>query len=196
MIHQRRQSGLTLIEMVVFIIVVGVALAGVVLVLNQSVASSADPLIRKQALSIAESLLTEIEQQPFTYCDLQDANIETATSTAGCTGGLAASQDIGGGAAGSAITGPMPNTESRGHATNPFDNVADYGGWSMNNVTDVTGTHAMAGYNAVVQITRAGGVAPFAALPAAAVLRIGVTVSSGRESVSVVGYRFRYAPNS
>lgn len=190
-----RQSGLTLVEMVVFIVIVSVALAGVILVLNQSVRGSADPMIRKQALSIAESLLTEILQQPFSYCDPQDVNVETATSTAGCTGGLAASQDIGGGVTGSVVTGPMPNTETRGSATDPFDNVADYGGWSMNNVTDITGANAMPGYNASVRITRAGGAAPFVSIPADAALRVEVTVAAGRESVTLVGHRLRYAPN-
>lgn len=187
-----RQSGLTLIELVVFIVIVSVALAGVMLVLNTAVRGSADPVVRKQALAIAESLLAEIEQQPFTYCDPDDANAQTAASAAGCA---TTSQNGAGGAAGSAVIGPMPNTETRGHPLTPFDNVADYGGYAQNNVTDITGANPMNGYNATVVMTRAGGVAPFATLPVDAVLRIAVTVTGGRENVTLVGYRFRYAPN-
>src|SRR2546426_10734471 len=79
--HQR---GLTLIELLVFIIVVSVAIVGVLAVLNFTVRHSADPLVRKQVIAIAESILTEIEQQPFTYCDPDDDFASTATSTAGC----------------------------------------------------------------------------------------------------------------
>ena len=60
------QSGLTLIELIIFIVVIGVGIAGITLTYNTVVRHSADPMQRKQALSIAESLLLEIEQQPFT----------------------------------------------------------------------------------------------------------------------------------
>lgn len=50
---------MTLIELVMFIVIVGVGLAGVLSSLNISVKSSADPIQPKQALTIAESLLEE-----------------------------------------------------------------------------------------------------------------------------------------
>ena len=150
--NKHDQSGLTLIELVMFIVIVSVALTGVVMVLNTAVRGSADPVVRKQALAIAESLLTEIEQQPFTYCDPQDF---------------------------------------------PYDNVADYGNFSMNPVIDITGANLMNGYSAKVAMTRAGNAAPFTAITdPAAVLRIAVTVTNGGTSVTLVGYRFRYAPNN
>lgn len=191
--NRHLQSGLTLIELVVFIVIVSVALAGVLLVLSTAVRNSADPMLHKQALTLAEGLLAEIEQQPFTYCDPDDPNAQSATSTAACTGGAAGSQDRNGGALGP-VNVPAATAESRTSATAPFDNVADYAGFSMSNVTDITGANAMAGYDVSVGITRAGGTAPFAALPADAVLRIEVTVTSAHESFSLVGYRFRYAP--
>jgi MSHA pilin protein MshD len=194
--NKSRLAGLTLIELIMFILVVSIALVGVLMVMNTAVRGSADPLVRKQALAIAESLLTEIEQQPFTYCDLQDANVETATSTAGCTGGAAASQDKGGGVAGSAIVGPMPASEARGNGSDPYDNVADYGNFSLANFTDILGGNTMNGYSASVAITRAGNAAPFAAITdPGAVLRIAVTVTGLGESITLVGYRVRYAPN-
>jgi MSHA pilin protein MshD len=55
-----RQQGFTLIELIIFIVVVSAGLAGILLVINTVVKSSADPMVRKQTVAIAESLLEEI----------------------------------------------------------------------------------------------------------------------------------------
>ena len=84
------------------------------------------------------------------------------------------------------LAGPTPASETRGNNINPFDNVADYGGYST----------LVNGYTATVALAPAGGAGAFAALPADAVLRITVTVSRGSETVVLVGYRARYAPQA
>ena len=191
-----RQRGVTLVELVVFIVIVSVAIAGVLKVLEVANKGSADPLIRKQALAIAESLLLEIEQQPFTFCDPDDANVSTATSTAGCS----VSQDKGG----AALTSPTPATERRYSNADPFDNVADYGGFTMPgggcagicNPGDDTALAGLTGYSTNVTISRAGGSAPYASFAADAVLQITVRVTGpANTEVALNGYRFRYAPN-
>ncbi len=53
-------QGFTLVELIVFIVVVGVGLAGILTVSNSVVKSSADPMLRKQTIAVAESLLEEI----------------------------------------------------------------------------------------------------------------------------------------
>jgi MSHA pilin protein MshD len=58
-----KQRGISLIELIMFIVIISVSLAGILLVMNQVTAHSADPLIRKQALAIAESMLEEIKLQ-------------------------------------------------------------------------------------------------------------------------------------
>jgi MSHA pilin protein MshD len=63
------QSGISLVELIMFIVIVSVALAGLLLVMNVTGKGSADPLIHKQSLAIAESLLEEIELQAFTKPD-------------------------------------------------------------------------------------------------------------------------------
>lgn len=178
------------------IMIISVAVAGVLMVFGNSVRNSADPMMRKQAVAIAESLLSEVMAQPFTYCDPQDPANDAATpptSTAVCTGGAAGSQDRGGGA-----LGPQPGSESRFDNADPLDNVADYNGYTMaagiysldDGSTPVAGLGA---YSANVSVSRAG--ASFG-LPADAVLRVVVQVTHQGDSVSLTGYRFRYAPNS
>lgn len=58
--NRRLVRGFTLIELLFFIVVVGVGLTGILSVSSTIVKSSADPLVRKQSLAIAQSLLEEI----------------------------------------------------------------------------------------------------------------------------------------
>ena len=81
----KTQRGFTLIELIMFIVVISGALAGVLTIFIQATRGSADPQLRRQAMAIAESLLEEVQLMPFTYCDPDDAAAETATSAAGCT---------------------------------------------------------------------------------------------------------------
>lgn len=60
-----RQTGISLIELIIFIVIISVALTGILLVMNQVTAHSADPMVRKQALAAAESLMEEIQLQDY-----------------------------------------------------------------------------------------------------------------------------------
>ena len=192
-----RATGLGLIELIVFIAIVGIAIAGVIVVYDRAVRSSADPLVRKQAIAIAESLLSEVLAQPLTYCDPQDAANDPAAppaSTAACTGGAAASEDKGGGP-----LGPQPATETRFSPLDPFDNVADYNGYTMtsgiygldNGATPIAGLDA---FSATVTVTRAGAALGLAVDGDA--LRVDVLVTGKGESIVLTGYRLRHSPNA
>lgn len=61
----RRVRGMTLIELIVAIVVLGVGLTGVLVAYNQAVMRSADPMVTKQMLAIAEELMEEISLRPF-----------------------------------------------------------------------------------------------------------------------------------
>lgn len=182
-----RQRGITLIESIVFIVIVSVGVVGLVSVINPLVRFSADPMQQKQLMAIAESLLTEIMHQPYTWCDPDDATASTATAYTGC----ANSQDKGG----AALTTATPNTETSRAGTGPgtnYDNVADYGNYTKADIDDAAGINAMVGYTASVAVSRAGTALGLSDNSAA--LAVTVTVTRDGQSFSLTGYRFRYAP--
>ena len=169
-----RSSGVTLVELVMFIVLIGIAFSALLLAISNFTRHSADPLLRKQALAVAEALLEEIELMPFTYCDPDDPNASSAASTAGCS--TPGTEDT-------ATLGPETG-ELRGDATTPFDNPSDYNGASITLV---------AGYPATISVTKAGlgGIANNEAL------RISVTVTMpDSTTLSLDGYRTLYAPNT
>lgn len=51
----RRLGGFTLIETIVFLLVVGIGVAGLLSAMSTAIRFSADPLPQKQALALAES---------------------------------------------------------------------------------------------------------------------------------------------
>jgi len=61
----RSQTGTTLIELIITIIVLGIGLSSILLVMNRNTASSADPLILHQGIAIAEAYLEEIVEKQF-----------------------------------------------------------------------------------------------------------------------------------
>ena len=198
-----RQRGVTMIELILFIVIVGIAVGGIITVMNMTSRGSVDPVRRKQALIIAEGLLEEVELARFSYCDPADPvadDADNTSSTAACTtvperwGQLA----------------PEPAASGR-----PYDNINDYvtapDTWTtaFNNgagdLVDANGAKLdVKGYSARLKITPAllGGIGnDLAAPPNPAntadtnVLRISVEVSYDGETVTLDGYRVRYAPN-
>ena len=179
--RHRRQRGVTLVEVVLFIVIVGVASVGIMEVMRLTTQHSADPQLRKQALAIAEGMLEEIQLARFTFCDPLDPAAETAASPAACTIPEGPGQESGG----------VPR---------PFDNVNDYVaayGTPVAYATDAQGNAWAAGagqqYIARVTITQEA----LNGLPATESLRIRVSVAyAPGEDIVLDGYRVRYAPNS
>ncbi len=75
----RYARGFTLIEVIIFIVVVGAGLAGILSVSTTVVKSSADPMVRKQAAALADSILEEILQKE--YQDPDGTSGETTRDT-------------------------------------------------------------------------------------------------------------------
>ncbi len=77
--NRRRQRGLTLVELVVSLVIAGVVITTLWSAWALMGRSSADPLVARQQLAIAQSLLREMELQPL-------PGAATAAPTAGRTG--------------------------------------------------------------------------------------------------------------
>jgi MSHA pilin protein MshD len=180
----RRQAGLSMVELVLFIVIVGIAVAGVLMVMIQSNKASADPQMRKQAVSIAEGLLEEIQLARFTWCDPGDDNADTANSAADCSVPEKA--------------GLEPGNDR------PYDNVNDYVTAFSNEesflLTDLNENPVgdLKPYTAFLTITpeSLGSGAGAIASNTNDVLRIRVRVHYASEDVVLDGYRTRYAPNA
>ena len=180
------------------IVVLGIGLAGLMVLYSQVTRASVDPMVRKQALAIASSLLEEVELKAFTYCDPDDANVLTATSTAGCTSGAHVD------GMGPDTTPPSVTAETR--YTEPrFDHVNDYNTFSMGSGTanpdikTVSGTviPELADYSASVSVEATSPV-DLAGVAPGDELKITVLVSHVPSGVTVrlQGYRLRYAPRT
>jgi MSHA pilin protein MshD len=183
-----RCRGISLIEVVIFIVVVAIGFTALFLLQSNVVRGTVDPLVRKQALALASSLMEEIQLRGFTYCDPGDPNVYTATSIADCT------------------TQEGPGLEAgESHASRKtLDNVNDYAnfpGMSGAGIVDINGVQISAadlnGYTVNISVANVGGGELPQLISTDDALRITVTVTGPTGvSVALQGYRLRYAPNS
>lgn len=61
----RHQAGMTLVELVITIVIIGIAAAALYSAMAAITGRSADPMLRQQSLAVAEAYLEEILLQPF-----------------------------------------------------------------------------------------------------------------------------------
>ena len=167
--HSIKQRGVSLVELIMFIVIVSVALAGILLVFNVTTKGSADPLVHKQALAAAESLLEEIELQDF--IDQNDGVTTICPSAA------------------SAVT--PTNRASDYHIVDCYKNFPNSGPatgiYSVNGaaITDLSS------YTARVTIDSA--TSPLGTIAAGSAVRITVTVTDPQSNqIAIDGYRTAY----
>ena len=207
------ERGVSFIEMIIFIVIVSIAVAGVLLVLNNTTLHSGDPQLRKQALAIAESLLEEIELARFTYCVPTDSQAKYAT-TAVFTTGVMGAQPVGssnalGNCSTAALVQGFGPTGGR-----PYGNVVNYVSGlgtgnsttystTANTLTDVNGgaiPNLVGTFSANVAISSGTGLGGTAysdpganpAIPGALLITVTVTYPQG--VIVLDGYRTQYAP--
>lgn len=165
----RSARGFTLIEMIVAIVIISVGLAGVLSAFNTAVKASADPLVHKQMLAIAEEMLEEIMLKPYAPSGVAPSN-----SLKSCGGASPPSRAA-------------------------FDDVSDYAGYQTTGICDIDGAAVagLADYQVLVAVdtahdlgNAAGGVLTGAS---GKVKRITVTVTHGGETLTLNGWRTWYA---
>lgn len=166
-----RQRGLTLIELIVAIVIIGVCVAGVMAVFNEAVRGSANPMMVKQSYAIAEALMEEVQLAPFTFCDASDPVAETAASIADCTIPLQA-------------------------GARPFDHVLKYNGMALNPVSGINGVPIpnLAAYSATVTVAAGTLNTILPATGDAVLITVAVTAPNGVYILQ--GWRTRYAPTA
>jgi MSHA pilin protein MshD len=184
---RRRGSGATLLELIMFIVIVGASVAGVLGAISYASRASVDPMFLKQALAIAEALMEEVQLQTFTYCDPDDDNAATALDAGGCA---------------TLAEGVGPEAGESRTGDPQFDNVNDYQlggaggpGLTVNPISDLAGAviPGLGGYSANIRVAAQA----LHTVPAGNALLITVTVTGPNNTTVVLdGYRARYAPNA
>lgn len=161
----KRSRGMTLIELVIAIVVIGIGVAGVMLAFSTVVKSSADPLVRKQMLSIAEEMMEEITLKPFAISGTAPAN-----TLKNCTFGT--------------------GVASRAN----FDDVSDFDAYQTTGICNIDGDAVvpLATYNLQVTITTTNAM-DGVVLAAGRVKKITVTVTHGSDTLTLIGWRANYA---
>ena len=157
------QHGLSLIELIIFIVVVSVGILGILSVLNITAKNSADPMIRKQVLAVAEAMLEEVLTKDF----------------ANPAGGFTPAT-------------PGNPTQAERPSFDSVDDYNMTGGWNWTGVRSLidTSTNIAGLENYAVTITVAG--AALNGIAAANSKAVTVTVSGGNETVTLIGYRTNY----
>lgn len=167
--HSRRgEGGFSLIELIMYIVIVGVSLAGVLSLLQRTSWKSADPQMRKQALAVAEMMMERILAKDYQN---DAAGNNAASPTAGCTPTTTIACRVN-------TPADLPN----------YNDVDDYNGWSQSSVYQQDGlvnTALTSTYGVVVAVATT-------ALNGVTVKKVTVSVTGGIETISLVGYRALY----
>lgn len=187
----RPQNGFTMVELLLIIVVLGIAAATLTMVSARSAELSATMLRQQQATTLAHALLEEVRNMPFTYCDPSNLPLATtANSTAACGAGI----DAMGPEAGEQRLPPP--------ALLRFDHVNDYNGFvaTAGTLRDVAGNLMTADLPTVANCRVSVAVANQAVVNVNAgdAVRIAVTVQCPEAqgpAVVAEALRIRYAPN-
>lgn len=158
------QRGMSLIELIMFIVIVSVGIVGILLVMNVTVKSSADPMVRKQALAMAEAILGEVLAKDF------------ANPTGGYTEATPAT------CANRSLYDDVDDYAC-------FDGSTDSKKIHGDDTLGASSIAALSSYRATVTIDTA---ATLGAIPAGQTKKVTVSVTGGGESLQAWGYRTNY----
>ncbi len=114
-----QQSGITLIELIISMVIISISLTGIFTVMNLTVSHSADPIIYHQAISIAEACIEEILLEPYASlnnCSLSNVpanyNVSSSIGTESPLSGIPAKKIL------VTVTSGSTSIELTGYRTN------------------------------------------------------------------------------
>ncbi len=200
-----RQNGFTLIETVIFILVLAIGLVGIVNLTTTATKESGTPLVRERTLAIAHAYMDEIISKRWDEnTPLGGGCVDTdiVNPTDSCTLYCAALTNFqcvrskcrfaaGSCQAANTVSPALAAEEGAGNRI-IWDDVDDYSAYGGAPETiDGTPIAAYAGYTTLVTITQTG--AAWNGIPAADVRRIQVDVSNPLgETLTLVAYRVNF----
>lgn len=165
-----RQQGTTLIELIIAIVVLGIAAVGILTALGRTTVQAVDPMLRAQSLAIAQSFMDEVTSRPF-YTPDQDPALDETNDAEPCP-----------------TTSQTTRTE--------FDHICAYHQYSESgiNTPDGSAIEGLEGYSVLVEVSNSDiSDPPFNAIETVCILRIRVTTTdpSGND-LSLTSYRTSY----
>jgi len=198
---RRGQHGFTLIELVMYILIVGITVAGLSTLYVNSVARSSEPLQRERARTMASSYLEEVLGKPWNENTPDgggcvESGSDLCTDYCGAfTPGSCPSPvcQRSGSTCESANSAEPLGTDLGETARTDFDDVDDYDGLNACPPTDATGSavSGLQGYCAEVSVSVPG--ADWNGIPAADVLLIEVEVTTpAGEAIRLEAYRVNF----
>lgn len=198
----RPSRGFTLIETVLFIVVVSVGLTGVALVFIQTAGSSHEPLLREKALTVAKATMDEVRSRRWDEnTPVGGGCVETASGS--CTAYCASLDEAqcvaskcnlaapNGCEPKGAVSGVVPGPEEAGRGA--FDDIDDYDGLNVSPPEDDTG-NPLPGYSKdyTVSVSVNQPVDPWNGIAAGDVRRIVVTVNYDGGRITLSSYRVNF----
>jgi len=190
--------GFSLIETVIFIVVVGIALVGIVSLFVQNTQSSAHPLVRERTVAIAHACMDEVMGKRFDEnTPVGGGCVETGSNS--CTSHCAALTDStcvqskcrlqgpGNCVARAAVSGIATEEGSR----SAYDDVDDYAGLSEYPAGVEGAATGYGGFNVLVTVSQP--TAAWHGIDAQDLRHIGVDVTSPtNETIALEGYRVNF----
>jgi MSHA pilin protein MshD len=164
---RQAQRGMTLIELIMFIVIVSVGVAGILGVMNVTVKSSSDPVVRKQSLALAESILDEVLAKDFAN-PASGGYTETAPTTCANRAFYDDVDDY------SCFDGSTDSKKIHGDVTLGATSLADLSAYRASIAVDATASAVIGG------------------ITTGDIKKVTVTVTGSGETLQLSGYRAKY----
>lgn len=174
-ITRLKEQGVTLIELIIAIVVLGIAAVGILTALGRTTVLNVDPLLRAQSLALAQSFMDEVTSRPFYPAETDPSFNDSETPPT--------SDDI------------CPDDDSFSDR-DEISYICGFDGYQETGISKPDGSTIsdLSQYSVLIEVG-SGDIdyAPFSDVPSNCILRIEVTVSGPADTnTSLQAYRTSY----